>query len=49
MVPVISLGHCVSEKAYDSHVGDPFLKFPDPIGDGRIGDDNEEWVDLVFL
>jgi hypothetical protein len=49
MVPVISLGHCVSEKAYDSHVGDPFLKFPDPISNRRIGDDDQEGVYFVFL
>ena len=49
MVPAISLVRMKQEIAYHSHVRDPFLKFPDPIGNRRIGDDDQERIDLVFL
>jgi hypothetical protein len=39
----------MGEEAYNSHVRDPFLKFPNPVGNGRIGDDNQERVDFVLL
>jgi hypothetical protein len=39
----------MGEEAYNSHVRDPFLEFSNPIGNGRVGDDNQERVYLVFL
>ena len=49
MVPAISFDRCKSPEAYNSHVRDPLLKLPDPVGNGRIGDNDQERVYLVFL
>lgn len=35
--------------AYDTHMRDPFLKFPYPVGNRRVGYHHQERVNLVLV